>query len=473
MRPPKIVYLLTLSISLFFSCNSTKNLVVPDGSLNGPNISAKSGGFTAEQMISWGHADIMTDTIAGISLDKAYAFLKGKKSNPVIVAVADTGLDTDHEDLKDVLWVNEKEQANGKDDDNNGFVDDIHGWNFLGDTYNENLEMTRMVRNFNKRFGDKKEGEIAATEKEDFQLFKKLEKMVKNNYAGSGYYYNLAFNAREGQPDPYDYAVKVYGNNKVKNSISGEAHASHVAGIIGATRDNQKGMNGIANNVKIMSLRLVPAGDEYDKDVALGIKYAADQGAKILNASFGKSYSPKREWVYDAIKYAAEKDMLIVMSSGNAGQDIDVMPNFPNDTPNDDRVEFTDNVITVGANTPYYNESLPASFSNYGKENVDVFAPGVNILSTVPGSRYRPMGGTSMAAPAVAGVAALLRSYYPELTASQVKQIIMNSGSKIDFKVMKPGGNPEMVPFTDLCKSGRVLNAYQAVKMADQMLNKK
>ncbi|MFK7979563.1 MAG: S8 family serine peptidase [Saprospiraceae bacterium] len=464
-------YLFALSICFLLSCNTTKKLAVPDINDTALNLPAKTTRLTATQLQTWGHADLATDTIPGISLAKAYTFLAGKTSTTVIAAVTDTGIDIDHADLKPVIWTNGDDPVDGKDNDGNGFVDDINGWNFLGDTYDENLEMTRMVRMFKAEFGDKKMKEIAPEKVADFKLYQKLAKQVGDSYHGSGTYYNVDFNARKGQPDPYDYAVKVYGNGNVKNSDNSEAHASHVAGIIGAARDG-KGVEGIADNVQIMSLRVVPKGDEYDKDVALGIRYAVDNGAKVINASFGKSYSPKATWVHDAIKYAAEKDVVIVLSSGNSGENIDVAPNFPNDTPTYGQPEIANNVITVGANTYNYDESLPAAFSNYGKKNVDIFAPGVTILSTVPSGKYRAMGGTSMAAPAVAGVVALIRSYYPKLSANQVKQIIMKSGTKIDFKVMTPGSEPTLVPFTDLCISGRILNAYEAVKLADLMNGK-
>jgi len=464
----RITGFFAFTILFLLSCNTAKKVAVPDAANEIFNLPAKSSSLTVNQLRTWGYADLATDTIPGISLAKAYEFLKGKKSTTVIAAVADTGIDIDHEDLRPVMWMNGGDVADGKDNDGNGFVDDINGWNFLGDTYDENLEMTRMVRNFKKRFGDKSEEDITPDELADFKLYQKLAKEVRSKFAGSGSYFNVDFNARKGQPDPYSLDVKVYGDNNIKNSIPSEAHASHVAGIIGAARGNGKGMDGIADNVKIMSLRVVPRGDEYDKDVALGIRYAADNGAKVINASFGKSYSPNREWVYDAIKYAAEKDVVIVMSSGNNGQNVDAEPTFPNDS-KDNMTEIADNVIMVGANTFNYDASLPAAFSNYGKKHVDIFAPGVSIYSTVPGSKYRGMGGTSMASPAVAGVVALVRSYYPKLTAKQVKQIIMKSGTKIDFEVMTPGGEPTLVKMTDLCVSGRILNAYGAVKMAEEL----
>ena len=225
-----------------------------------------------------------------------------------------------------------------------------------------------------------------------------------------------------------------------------------------------------------MAVRAVPDGDEYDKDVALGLRYAVDNGAKIINTSFGKGFSPKKEWVFEAIQYAASKDVLIVNAAGNDGNNIDFEKVFPIDS-RDLKTEISDNFLTVGAMSANYDENLPASFSNYGKINVDVFAPGVQIYSTTPENEYAKFSGTSMAAPSAAGVAALIRSYYPKLSASQVKHILMNSGTLINFEVIKPGSrswekpNGEKVPFSDLSVSGRIVNAYNALKMADYMIN--
>ena len=206
------------------------------------------------------------------------------------------------------------------------------------------------------------------------------------------------------------------------------------------------------------------------KTVALAIRYAVDNGAKVINMSFGKSYSPNEEWVYDALKYAASKDVLLVHAAGNDHKNIDKSDNFPTDSP--DKVkEIVDNVITIGAMTRNYNEDLVASFSNYGKLNVDVFAPGLEIYSTIPNNEYRSIQGTSMAAPEVAGIAVMIRSYYPQLSASQVKHILMNSGIKVDLDVKLPGGDGKLVPFSDLSVSGRVVNAYNALLMADSMVN--
>jgi subtilisin family serine protease len=285
--------------------------------------------------------------------------------------------------------------------------------------------------------------------------------------------YNLDFDGRTATgDDAYDITDVPYGNAFTIGSVEDEMHGTHVSGIALATRDNGKGMNGVAKNVKLLSVRTVPDGDEYDKDVALAIRYAVDNGAKVINMSFGKSYSPNAEWVYDALKYAASKDVLLVHAAGNDHKNIDKSDNFPTDAP--DKVkEIVDNVITIGAMTRNYNEDLVASFSNYGKLNVDLFAPGLEIYSTVPKNEYLSIQGTSMAAPEVAGVAALIRSYYPELSASQVKRILMNSGIKVDLNVKLPGGEGKLVPFSDLSVSGRVLNAYNALKMADSMVSGK
>ena len=218
-------------------------------------------------------------------------------------------------------------------------------------------------------------------------------------------------------------------------------------------------------------MRAVPDGDEYDKDIALGIRYAVDNGAKVINGSFGKSFSPHKQWVYDAIKYAEKKDVLIVHAAGNDAKDIDFAENFPNDS-EDKKTEFADNMITIGALNFDYSDRVVARFSNIGKINVDVFAPGVQIYATTPNNAYQYLAGTSMASPNVAGVAALIRSYYPKLTASQVKHILMDSGVAISTDVIV-GGNPkDSRPFSTLSQSGKIVNAYNAILMADKMSTK-
>ncbi len=548
MRVLKPIFYTAIAAVAFTSCKSVSNLTnvaVPAGMENVVLISAKKAKLTDAEKDNWQHLDLATDTIPGMSVDKAYKFLAGKQGVEVVVGVVDSGTDLKHEDLKDVAWVNKGEIAgNGKDDDNNGYVDDINGWNFLGDTYKEHLEYERILMNPSiadaatlaevkayqetkvvaakgdkQRYGGMLDNVNSATAvltkhfgKEDFtpkeieainttdeelkgaigiaafakrngltlqSISKELNKLVSSADAtinGD----NLKTDYRTPVGDnAYDIKDKPgYGNGNSGHSIKDEAHGSHVSGIIGATRNNGVGMNGVANNVKIMAVRSVSDGDEYDKDVALGIRYAVDNGAKVINTSFGKAFSPNKEWVYDAIKYAASKDVLIVNAAGNDGKNIDVEKTFPNDAP-DLLTEVSDNFLTVGAMSANYDENLPASFSNYGKINVDVFAPGVQVHSTTPEGEYKKFSGTSMASPATAGVAALVRSYYPQLSASQVKRILMNSGTKIDLEVLQPGSRSretpkgKLVPFSTLSVSGRVVNAYNALKMADQMVNGK
>jgi cell wall-associated protease len=539
------IIFITVSAFLFGSCKSISTIPVPKPSTYVLTATAKKAPLTEEQSKFWGHSDLVSDSIPGMSLDKAYAFLQGKKGVEVVVGVVDSGTDLLHEDLKDVAWVNTKEiPSNGIDDDNNGYIDDINGWNFLGTIYKEHLEYQRIVKDPSianeetlkeatafydekvaaakankKRYGqmlkmvtnaddalskhfnkkDYSKDEVLKTVTEDQalkesvevakqmygfglssleQAIQELSKLVENATTMlSGEALKKEYRSVLGD-NPNTMDKKFYGNSATGHSIKDEAHGTHVSGIIGASRNNNIGMNGVATNVKIMAVRAVPDGDEYDKDVALGLRYAVDNGAKVINTSFGKGFSPKKEWVYEAILYAASKDVLIVNAAGNDGKNMDVEKTFPNDS-RDLITEISDNVLTVGAMSANYDENLPASFSNYGKINVDVFAPGVQIYSTTPEGGYAKFSGTSMAAPSTAGVAALIRSYYPKLSASQVKHILMNSGTMINFDVIKPGSKSrekptgEKVSFSELSVSGRVVNAYNALKMADYMVNGK
>ncbi|MGS2725737.1 S8 family peptidase [Psychroserpens sp. BH13MA-6] len=495
--------------------------------------------LTDSEKKTWSHLDLATDTIPGMSVEKAYKeIVKNKKGQTVIVAVIDSGTDIDHEDLDDVLWTNEDEiPNNGKDDDNNGYVDDIHGWNFVGDGYNEQLEFVRLLASGDKsnpryaeaeaeykseyqkytgyktqyeqiltqvkaaddiltsHFGkaDYTKEEVAAIKTEDQKIdqAKQIAQYFYSNDIESlasakkelsdglveindrlNYNLNKNFSGRKTGDDPNDINdMPGYGNNNPRPSIKSESHGTHVTGIIAAERNNSIGMNGVANNVQIMAIRSTPNGDEYDKDVALAIRYAADNGAKVINASFGKSYSPHGEWVRDAIKYAAEKDVLFVHAAGNDSEDIDVAKNFPNDAVGTGP-EVADNFITVGALTYDYGSNMVSSFSNYGKVNVDVFAPGSDIYSTMPENEYDFNSGTSMAAPNVAGVAALIRSQYPSLSASQVKKVLMDSGLPITTKVAI-GENKDVKSLAEISKSGRIVNAYNALILASQMANSK
>lgn len=521
--------------ALFTACGATTLVTTPIENIDTTPL--KVSDLTEAEKKNWGHLDLVNDTIPGMSVDKAYKEIIGnKKGKTVIVAVLDSGIDLKHEDLDDVLWTNKGEKAgDGKDNDNNGYVDDIHGWNFLGDSYNEQLEAARIVRlkigdaatqakakakvdeGYNKAVQNKQQYEqiLQAVNSADAAVQKQLGKKAYTKKEVSGiktedenmkqhinvlmqmytfkdtipevieelsdgikyfsdqanYNYNASFNGREVVgDDPYDFNDRDYGNGNPQSTGMDESHGTHVAGIIAAERNNGKGANGVANNVKIMSIRAVPNGDEYDKDIALGIRYAVDNGAKIINGSFGKGFSPNADWVYDAIKYAASKDVLFVHAAGNDGADLDdpSNPNFPNDQINNGP-EIADNVITVGALDPNYGSSLLADYSNYGKSNVDVFAPGTDIYSTYPKNTYEYSPGTSMAAPGVAGIAALIRSQYPKLSASQVKRIIMESGLSIKAKVILGGEQGNSATLADISTSGKIANAYNALIMAGRV----
>jgi len=271
--------------------------------------------------------------------------------------------------------------------------------------------------------------------------------------------------------DPYDNSNPYYGNNDVDGPDPKKAdakHGTHVAGIIAAQRDNGIGMNGVAQNVQIMAVRAVPDGDEYDKDIANAIRYAVDNGAKVINTSFGKYYSTHPQWVWDALAYASQKDVLIVNAAGNEGTDLDTIQVYPNDQVGVG-AEISDTFLTVGALNYKYGSDLLATFSNYGKVNVDVFSPGVKIWATTPLDTYEYLQGTSMASPNVAGVAAMIRSYYPKLSAKQVKQILMDSGLSVKMDVVL-GGDPENKnSFENISTSGKMVNMYNAFIMASKM----
>ena len=517
------------------------SLVVMAGlslSTNAQTLTKKTK-LTETELNRWSHLDLAKDTIPGMSVDKAYAeLLNGKKGIPVIVGIVDSGVDIEHDDLKSVVWTNKKEIAgNGIDDDKNGYIDDIHGWNFLGDITKENVEYERIVKDKTlvdektylaaKAMNDKKVAEAAqgkarveqmlvtlaesqvviskflgkttytieevnAINSEDASILKSKSDMQRilsykmpmdelkdvvqkqlNGHLALLNGDNLKTDYRKVVGDnPKDIANTTYGNNNVIGPDKEEArHGTHVAGIVAQVRNNNIGGDGIANNVQILTVRAVPDGDEYDKDIALGIRYAVDNGAKVINGSFGKAFSPQKQWVYDAIKYAEKKDVLIVHAAGNDAKDIDYNDNFPNDS--DEKItEFVDNFITVGALNFENGEKVVARFSNIGKINVDVFAPGVKIYATTPKNTYSFLQGTSMASPNVAGVAALIRSYYPKLTAKQVKHILMDSGVALEYNVIVGGKAADTRPFSALSKTGKIVNAYNALQMAEKMSKK-
>ena len=509
----------------------------------------------------WHLKDNIESGFYGISLEKAYNELlkNSKPKKKVVVAIIDSGVDTLHEDLKSVLWKNKKEIPGNKvDDDKNGFVDDIYGWNFLGGKDGRNVtkdsyEGARIYYKLKNKFDNKSidESTLSGNDLVEFRNYKKTKSQIESQAKEASMYvmilkdivaklpysdsilqkemnkteftgYELeafkpqtseGINAKsnllglyqqtrqmemsntrlineltsfyDGQKSklelldkgPEDYRQNIvkdnysdpldryYGNNDVM--ATGSDHGTHVAGIIGADRNNNIGISGVANNVELMILRAVPDGDEHDKDIANAIRYAVDNGAWLINMSFGKSFSPEKKWVDEAVKYAESKDVLLVHAAGNDAKNIDIEDNFPSGNPDGDTLRAFSNWITVGASGSTIN-GLAAGFSNYGIREVDVFAPGVEIYSTLPGvNKYGKQDGTSMASPVVAGLAALLLSYYPELSANQIKQIIEGSVNKInEDKLVKPGTENEMVSFKQLSSTGGIVNAYNAVKLA-------
>lgn len=517
---------------------------------------------------NWFNLDHAANGVHGVSTEKAYEFLRSnnKKSTKVIVAVIDSGIDTEHEDLADIMWVNEDEiPGNGIDDDNNGYIDDIHGWNFIGGKDGENVdkdtyELTREYVRLSKKYDSVDADKLSKKQKKEFEYFTQIKEdflkqkgdmdnglnrmdMVQHMFnrqfklmeayldmedfyladldsvnstdpvilqskellssvmaetggagsaelkgfimndiqkgidyygAGANFGLNPEFDPRATVGDDYsNLNERHYGNNIYDGPDA--SHGTHVGGIIGAIRNNRIGMDGVADNVAIMTVRAVPDGDERDKDVANAIRYAVDNGAQVINMSFGKSYSPDKAVVDAAIRYAVERDVVLVHAAGNDSKNVDTGKNFPN-VKNSKSNRST--WIEVGASTWKSVDEIAAPFSNYGKKYVDVFAPGYDIYSTVPGSKYDSYNGTSMASPVVAGIAALLRSYYPELSAKQVKNIIMKSTVRFeDSMVLKPGMSMEdedgMVKFGELSKTAGVVNAYNAVKLADKTKGKR
>ncbi|TSJ40968.1 S8 family serine peptidase [Mucilaginibacter corticis] len=487
--------------------------------------------FTAAhaQSNDWQHLDLQQDHIFGISDDRAYKeLLQNKKSKQVVVTVLDSGVDTTHTDLLSVLWLNPNP---GK----KGYPDDRHGWGFIGsakgNVHYDNLELTRLIRrgdgkndpkmqaDFDQQLAEAQKGlqgverfaaildtlvtktGKTAPELADFQALKpegrgqehvlrvvttvlgqggdfasfksdQLQKSLDHYKEEVDYQLNVNYDPRpELVGDNYNNsAERNYGNNDVTGADA--HHGTHVAGIIGADRNNNIGIRGIADNVKIMAVRSVPDGDERDKDIANGIRYAADNGARVINMSFGKPYSYDKAAVDAAVKYALSKDVLLIQAAGNSNENIDSVANFPNR-------KFLDGTtagayIVVGASGWKDDETLKAPFSNYGATAVDVFAPGEQIYSTIPGGGYAKYDGTSMACPVVVGLAALIREYYPKLSAADVKAIILQSVTKVSHPVnLTKEGKTLSVPFTELCVTGGVVNAYQALQLAEHYHSKK
>ncbi|WP_379712363.1 S8 family peptidase [Flavobacterium sp. GCM10027622] len=519
----------------------------------------------------WYKKDFEQDKVLGISLNKFHSLKKGKttKTKKVIVAVLDTQIELNHEDLKPAIWINKKEiPNNGIDDDKNGYIDDINGWDFLGTKKGgymvyENYEYVRFIREHSNKFQNVKREDVQSAELENYDefqraiklyetkdkfyknwrkslvfklgVYKNIKDTLKHFFPKEDYTYkqldslykkykindktfrqrrddndqdlgalihymmtsfevghttlehiqeqkaqldsvierniNIDFQERREIGDNPNQLEIGYGNNKIGANISGiqliNEHSTRVAGIIGACGKNNIGISGFSDDIIIMPLHVSASGDEHDKDIATAIRYAVDNGAKVINMSFGKNFSLHKDWIKEAFKYAESHNVLLVHAVGNDGLSIDESPFYPNDYNYDNKEEISGNFINVGSINSKYGEKMVSYFSNYGKKNVDLFAPGEDIYTTVEGSKYNFDSGTSLAAPVVSGTAALIWSYYPNLTVQQVKQIILESGTKIDFEVNAPTLNKK-VPFSELSKTGRVLNVFNAMELAEK-----
>jgi cell wall-associated protease len=523
---------------------------------------------------TWYLKDHGDNNVPGVSLDRWYNKNNSRvKLNSIVVAVIDTQLDINHEDLQGQIWQNKKEIPNNKiDDDKNGYVDDVNGWNFIGTKSGNsiawsNFEFVRIIREWKSLYENKTKEEIDPKNlndyytynwavamldyskslyiekkkylKHDIEIYPLLKDTLKYFFPKEDYTYkkldsmyqkikvddrtyqqmidkddkdlqalvyymmnnveykvlevikdravqmdsilekkcNVDYNERTFIGDNSKILEKGYGNNKINAKILGirsfNMHNTKVSGIIASNRRNNIGTKGFSNKIKIMPLTVSPSGDEHDKDIAMAIRYAVDNGAKVINMSFYKSFSLHKEWVFEAMQYAEKHDVLLSHSAGNEAENIDGYPNYPSDYGYDNKAAVCSNFINVGSTTKNLDSTFVSSFSNYGKKNVDLFAPGDQIYTTIPDNSYEYDSGTSLAAPMVSGTAALIWLYYPKLTVSEVKQIILDSGTAYDIDVLIPGGQGKKTKFSELSKSGTVLNVYNAMKMAEEMSKKK
>ncbi len=509
-------------------------------------INYSCGSKIIEDSIPWYYDGNNEDSTLGVNLKKAkFELLDRKNGVDVIIAMLDTEVDINHLELAKAIWNNPNEKENGKDDDGNGYIDDINGWNFLGNNNGENVlyqsnETSRIIKWNNKNFvlsnNDtirenyaqyskaknyfnqkrnyasvileqtpillntyRKELKNPNLPKEEFITLELLDSLVeigrikkeellmiynvKRNKLSLkliledsikyvrqlNKYYNLNYEDRSIIGDEeYNLDDSIYGNNSVNNNVKKLWHGTQTAGVL----------KGLGNeNIKLMPLCISSNGDEHDKDIFMAIRYAVNQGAKIINISLGKEFSLNEDWLDKALLYASENDVLIISSAGNDNWNLDLenYKHYPDDNKND--YEFVDNFIRVGASGQYLDNNLKTSFSNYGKKEVDIFAPGENIYTT---SSINKNGnvfsqGTSLSTPIVSRIAALIRSYYPSLTAFEVKQILMDSSVKYDILVDVPTKeNPDQqLPFNELSKSGGIVNAYNAMLMAEEYVKSK
>ncbi|GAA4295216.1 S8 family peptidase [Nibribacter koreensis] len=547
----------TLSASLLVALGVSLALPVSTLAQNGPSTSIAS---FDKALVNWYNLSPEVEQVQGVSVNRVYQELLPTRTpkRKMVVAVIDSGIDILHEDLQGRIWTNAKEIAgNGLDDDNNGYVDDVHGWGFLGNAKGEDIkfetyEFVRILRKLQLTYGHypslqkvpvakqqeykqyaaakkaydeelakqqknqqslanfsqvlaKVEGIIAQhLGKKDFTLAElkgittasedvlrarawlvgrydlgytpySFQRMLETSDLFLNQHLNLTYDPRSTiiGDNPEDIQDRQYGNSNVTGPRPD--HGTPVAGVIAGVRNNQIGIDGIAQDVEIMALRAVPQGDERDKDIALAIRYAVDNGAHIINMSFGKSFSAQRSLVDEATAYAESKNVLIVHAAGNDASNIDEAANYPTKKRTDGTL--ASNWLEVGANARLLDENLCGEFSNYGKLTVDLFAPGVDIISLAPGNQYHKMDGTSFASPVVSGVAALVWAYYPELTAVELKEVLLASTVQHPKqKVYQPNlasANKRKVAFTALSKTGGIVNAYQAMLLAEKKVAEK
>ena len=552
------------------SCNSFKTA---SKASENPNFKKPS---IVDGFRFWAQKDFLQDNIPGISLDKWYQKNKIQpQQKNIVVAVIDTQIDLNHEDLKGQIWTNSKEIANNNiDDDQNGYIDDIHGWSYISAKNGAyvvwaNFEYVRFVRKWQPVFQGKIESQILPLDLPNFREYQRAIKMLDKNY---DYYLNwlnstkysvnlfprvkdtlkhffpkedytikdldslykiykindktyrqrrldndkdlgaligfmkfkfeenektfedildvnkqmdsivnknlnINFNDRATLGDNSEILNKGYGNNNISANIKGirqiKDHSTEVSGIIAANRNNSLGIKGFSNKIKIMPLHISCSGDENDKDIANAIRYAVDNGAKVINMSFGKEFSVHKEWVFEALQYAEQHQVLIIHCAGNERFNNDEEPYYPNDNCFDGSPEICNNFINVGSVSRRMDSSFVSAFSNYGKITVDLFAPGEEIYTTCAENKYKIDSGTSLAAPMVSGTAALIWLYYPNLSVQEVKKIILDSGTAYDLEVIVPGTKDKKVKFSELSKSGKVVNVYNAMQMAEKVSKSK
>lgn len=530
--------------------------------------------------LDWYNCSFGEDGVYGAEVNKAYEFLKGKKvKKRPVVALIGTGLDVEHEDLKQAIWVNPGEQADGKDRDKNGFIDDINGWNFLGGKNGQVME--RLIQEGDREFLRLKDkyADYITSNGEFFKIIdgKRVKVSAPENLSEYSYYknvvmpesqlariyggWNMAYVIAEyGQKfkedlrakfpgqritlqefqtcyDPnapqdtlsdvtftliatafqlyktddldfvyktfvetgvargkesYEEALKAYGydgrkdivgddylninDNKYGNNVlltSDAGLGTMQGGIIGGKRGNGLGNDGIMDEAEIMALRVTASGGEpYIKDMVLAIRYAADHGVDIIVLPQQNTLYPdgQKEWMIEALRYAESKGILVIVPAWELSQDLAKQTFYPNRRMTGDK-ELT-NLMVISSSDKEGNPSLNA---NYGAKELDLFAPGINIYSAYTGDTYQIGSGVGLASASVAGVAALIKAYYPHLTGSQIRDILLESvtsrkGVEVEKGIEVDGKQTQdLFLFDDLCLSGGILNAYQAIMAADKL----